>query len=205
VKKNNKAKVPAKQSNKIAKSSNKTDIPKKQKGIKFSVKEKDGDLNPSFLINGEDGDLELSRASGCKNLEAAVAVIKNGMNPLIAGSESPTTVELAGNDYLSMMSELKPRDGFEGMLISQMILVYTQAMKALASARNNSGSLSISEQFQNQSIKLMRLYNQQLETLDKHRNKGRQKMTVEHVHVHPGGQAIVGEIHQGEGGVKNEK
>lgn len=42
----------------------------------------------------------------------------------------------------------------------------------------------------------MRVYNQQLEVLDKHRNKGKQKMTIEHVHVHKGGQTIVGNVNQ---------
>ena len=59
------------------------------------------------------------------------------------------------------------------------------------------------ERFQNQGIKLMLLYNYQLETLAKYRNKGLQKMTVEHVHVHDGGQAIVCNVTQG-GGVNDE-
>jgi hypothetical protein len=33
-----------------------------------------------------------------------------------------------------------------------------------------------------------------LDTLNRHRGKGQQKVTVEHVHVHKGGQAIVGNI-----------
>jgi hypothetical protein len=33
-----------------------------------------------------------------------------------------------------------------------------------------------------------------LEALNRHRGKGQQKMTVEHVHVHSGGQAIVGTV-----------
>jgi hypothetical protein len=38
-----------------------------------------------------------------------------------------------------------------------------------------------------------------METLDKHRGKGQQKVTVEHVHVHQGGQAIVGNVQTGAG------
>ena len=37
-------------------------------------------------------------------------------------------------------------------------------------------------------------YARQLEALDKHRDKDKQKITVEHVNVHTGGQAIVGEV-----------
>jgi len=40
----------------------------------------------------------------------------------------------------------------------------------------------------------------QFATLNRHRGKGQQKVTVEHVHVHQGGQAIVGHVqHSGEG------
>ena len=38
------------------------------------------------------------------------------------------------------------------------------------------------------------LYTRQLEALDKHRGKGQQKITVEHVNVHAGGQAVVGTV-----------
>jgi hypothetical protein len=38
-----------------------------------------------------------------------------------------------------------------------------------------------------------------MEALDKHRDKGQQKVTVEHVHVHQGGQAIVGNVGSGAG------
>ena len=33
-----------------------------------------------------------------------------------------------------------------------------------------------------------------MEALTKHRNKGRQKIVIEHVHVYQGGQAIVGQV-----------
>ncbi|MBO0332611.1 hypothetical protein J0X12_03235 [Sneathiella sp. CAU 1612] len=48
----------------------------------------------------------------------------------------------------------------------------------------------------------MRADTQQMEALNKHRGKGQQKMTVEHVHVNEGGQAIIGTV---EGGGENAK
>ena len=48
-----------------------------------------------------------------------------------------------------------------------------------------------------------RTFTAQLDSLNKHRGKGQQKVTVEHVHVNEGGQAVVGNINQGGGG--NEK
>jgi hypothetical protein len=47
--------------------------------------------------------------------------------------------------------------------------------------------------------KLTRTYAALLETLDKHRGQGQQKVTVEQVHVYPGGQAIVGNVEGGGG------
>ena len=41
----------------------------------------------------------------------------------------------------------------------------------------------------NQANKLSRTFATLLEALNRHRGKGQQKVTVEHVHVHAGGQA----------------
>ena len=43
-----------------------------------------------------------------------------------------------------------------------------------------------------QANKLSRTYAVLLDTLNRHRGKGQQKVTVEHVHVHAGGLAVVG-------------
>lgn len=51
--------------------------------------------------------------------------------------------------------------------------------------------------------RLMRLHLEQIEAMQKLKGKaGQQKVTVEHVHVHEGGQAIVGAVStsKGEGG-----
>jgi hypothetical protein len=45
-----------------------------------------------------------------------------------------------------------------------------------------------------QANKLSRTYATLLEALNRHRGKGQQKVTVEHVHVHSGGQAVVGMV-----------
>jgi hypothetical protein len=42
--------------------------------------------------------------------------------------------------------------------------------------------------------KLSRTFATPLEALNRHRGKGHQKTTVEHVHVHSGGQAVVGMV-----------
>jgi hypothetical protein len=45
-----------------------------------------------------------------------------------------------------------------------------------------------------QANKLSRTYTSRLEALNRHRGKGQQMVTVEHVHVQSGGRAIVGAV-----------
>ena len=53
--------------------------------------------------------------------------------------------------------------------------------------------------------KLARTFTTQVAALKQYRTGGQQKMTVEHVHVHDGGQAIVGQVAQGGGATKKDK
>jgi hypothetical protein len=56
----------------------------------------------------------------------------------------------------------------------------------------------------NQANKLSRTYAVLLDALNRHRGKGQQKVTVEHVHVHAGGQAVVGTVETPGGGASTE-
>ena len=51
-----------------------------------------------------------------------------------------------------------------------------------------------------QANKLSRTYAVLLDALNRYRGKGQQKVTVEHVHVHAGGQAVVGTVKAPGGG-----
>ena len=57
----------------------------------------------------------------------------------------------------------------------------------------------------NLAVKLLRTFAAQTEALQRYRGKGQQKVTVEHVHVHTGGQAIVGSLSQTGGGRDNDE
>jgi hypothetical protein len=59
-------------------------------------------------------------------------------------------------------------------------------------------------EYLSQANKLSRTYAVLLDALNRHRGKGQQKVTVEHVHVHAGGQAVVGMV-QTPGGGDREK
>jgi len=57
----------------------------------------------------------------------------------------------------------------------------------------------------NHATKMLRTFTAQMEALKKYRTGGQQKVTVEHVHVNEGGQAIVGNVSQGGGGSIDKK
>ena len=85
-----------------------------------------------------------------------------------------------------------------------MIGVHQAATECLALATGNTGEdgvrhtplrLESTELRMRQATQLMRLFTEQLDAWASLKGKrGRQKMTVRHVHVHPGGQAIVGNV-----------
>jgi hypothetical protein len=103
------------------------------------------------------------------------------------------------------MLEISPRDGLEGMLSAQIVAVHNQAMECLRRAMIKDQPFEIATRYRNQAVKLLRTYTAQMEALKKYRTGGQQKVTVEHVHVSQGGQAIVGAVHQGGGGISEKK
>ena len=203
-----KKKTPAKKSitKDIANVSDKTPAKEESDRLKVTVKEEKG-VKVCVLGLAREDIPALVKSTGCHIYEAATALVNLGMGTVASSvyKNDKDNIATAINGYLSVLAVLSPKNGFEGMLISQMAIAHNQAMECFRLANQNKESASLFERLQNQGIKLMRLYNQQLETLDKHRNKGQQKMIVEHVHVHKGGQAIVGEVHQGGRGSTNEK
>jgi hypothetical protein len=98
------------------------------------------------------------------------------------------------NDTLAAVTGVGARDEIEGMLAIQMVATHLAAIRAL---RRLSGSETVAQQDSNGNlaVKLLRTFSMQLEALHRYRGKGQQKVTVEHVHVNAGGQAIVGTVH----------
>ena len=95
-----------------------------------------------------------------------------------------------------------PKGDIECMLVIQAIGVHNLSMERISRAAL-SDRTDIIDSSINQATKLSRTFVALIEALNKHRGKGQQKMTVKHVHVNEGGQAIVGNVEQGgEGGQK---
>ena len=98
---------------------------------------------------------------------------------------------------VELFESLKPADGAETMLAAQMVGTHTAALECLRRAAVDGQTFAGRDMALKHGQKLMALYAKQLETLNKHRGKGQQKVTVEHVNVAAGGQAIVGNVDTG--------
>lgn len=93
-----------------------------------------------------------------------------------------------------------PRDELEGMMAAQLIAAHNAAMECYRRAMIGEQSFEGRRENLAQANKLSRTFAIMLEALNRHRGKGQQKVTVEHVHVHSGGQAVVGVVEPAGGG-----
>jgi hypothetical protein len=93
-----------------------------------------------------------------------------------------------------------PKDELEGMMASQLIAAHNAAMECYRRAKIPEQSFEGRQENLAQTNKLSRTYATLLEALNRHRGKGQQTVSVEHVHVHAGGQAVVGVMETPGGG-----
>ena len=107
--------------------------------------------------------------------------------------------ETALNNALGFVQALQPRDELEAMLAAQMAMVHRASMHA-ARRLEHSDTVQQLEAYDRCLNRLTRTYAAQMDVLKRYRTGGQQRMTVEHVHVHDGGQAIVGTVNHGSAG-----
>lgn len=104
--------------------------------------------------------------------------------------------EGASNFLLSVVRGVQPRDELESMLAVQMGAIH-QATMMMARRLNHVDTIAQQDAAERALNKLARTYATQLEALKRYRTGGQQKVTVEHVTVNEGGQAIVGAVAHG--------
>ena len=105
------------------------------------------------------------------------------------------------------LAGIGPKDELEGMMAAKLVVAHEAEMDCHHRAQN-AHTPAEQRQYLNMANKLSRTSATLLGALDKHRGKGQQKVTVEHVHVHDGAQAVIGNIERSGGGgvtVKSEE
>lgn len=142
----------------------------------------------------------LCPVTGSKNDDFANIVLNQAVNTMWVAHSDKETQSKQINAALVGMMGVKPQDEIEGMLAAQMVAAHNAAMECFRRAMNREQTFEGRKENLNQANKLTRSYATMMEALSRYRGKGQQKMTVEHVHVHAGGQAIVGNVTRPEGG-----
>ena len=138
---------------------------------------------------------EIAEATGTKDSTLAYHLILKVVKALSMPpnfSEEEFLVEL--KCIIALLRGIKPLDEVEGLLATQMIATYNSAMECLRLAMIPNQTFEGRDMNLKHAEKLLSIFTKQLETLNRNRGKGQQKVTVEHVQVQSGGQAIVGHV-----------
>lgn len=112
------------------------------------------------------------------------------------GGNSPEQCKVVVNGLIGKVTSIAPKDQVEMMLAGHMA-VTDELIMTMARRLNQAETVTHQDSALNALTKLSRTYTAQMEALRKHRHGGQQKVTVEHVTVNEGGQAIVGNIEDG--------
>ncbi len=121
------------------------------------------------------------------------------VNTLAVGDDDETQRRQYHAAALGLIG-ISPRDEIEGMMAAQLIAAYNATMECYRRAAVPDQTFEGRRENLNQANKLSRTYSMLLEAFNRHRGKGQQKVTVEHVHVYAGGQAVVGMVEAPGGG-----
>jgi hypothetical protein len=153
--------------------------------LRVSVSEKGG-------VPQVNADILLMEAIGTNDLDFMNGVVRQLAHVVGRGGKID---EGELSFILSMVKGVQPRDEVEAMLAVQMAAVHIATMR---SARQLADVENIPQQDSAERVfnKLARTYVTQMEALKRYRTGGEQKVTVQHVSVSEGGQAIVGHVTQ---------
>ena len=109
------------------------------------------------------------------------------------------------DSLIAVVDGVQPANEVEAMIASQMAVTHSLAMDYLLRAKN-AEHLSQFDSASRAAAKLLTAFGGHVELLNKLQRGGRQTVRVEHVHVHSGGQAIVGSVATGgRDDAKNER
>jgi hypothetical protein len=156
----------------------------------------ENDPSPAVQLSGR------KRTSwlGSKDTDFQMGLVKSAIGAMYhPGWLSEDDRDQAVKAAMAAMAGVAPADELEGMLAAQMVSTHNAVMECLRRAMHSEQTFEGREVNLKHAAKLMSLYLQQVAALDKHRGGGRQKITVEHVTVEAGGQAIVGNVSHGSG------
>jgi hypothetical protein len=97
------------------------------------------------------------------------------------------------NAALATIDSMQPRSELQAILAVQIIATGFAGLRFLRQSHRNMTEDFINV-YGNYAIKLLRLQNDMIQTFDRYQRGNKQTVEVRHVHIHPGGQGVVGII-----------
>ena len=159
------------------------------------------DMKPNSKVG------RLIKQSGIEGI--AIDVIKGIMSPLInlirsqANDDPTASFDSAFNKSITLIAASDPKNQLELMLATQLAMTHITLGKSAQLLDQNYKEVKTINSLGNLYTKLSRLGIDQINTLERIKGKGQQKIIVEKVNIEAGGQAAIG-VYEG-GGVNAKK
>lgn len=143
-------------------------------------------------INDDIWRMQLKAAFGT----VSEAFVEVSLHQLQAAARMPGdgASEMAINAAIAMIAATKPLNEIEAALALQMSCTHMVAMAVMSRIGGAGGGPHRLSGLASATARLVRAFSTTVETLRRQRTGGDQNIRVEHVHVHDGGQAIVGAV-----------
>jgi hypothetical protein len=151
--------------------------------------------------------MRLIKETGIEGI--ALDVIKGIMSPLInlirsqANDDPTASFDSAFNKSITLIAASDPKNQLELMLATQLAMTHITLGKSAQLLDRNYSQVKSTNSLGNLYTKLSRLGIDQINTLERMKGKGQQKIIVEKINIEAGGQAAIG-VYEG-GGVNVKK
>src|SRR4249920_3042686 len=154
-----------------------------------------GDNDKAAAVVADDWKKTLKRVGGSQSDDWNHVLGNQAIQSLWINQSDNEGREKQFNAAIAGLIGIAPQDEIEGMIAAQLIAAHSATMECYRRAMIGEQTLEGRRENLNQANKLSRTYATLIEALNRHRGKGgQQKVTVEHVDVHAGGQAVVGVV-----------
>lgn len=142
----------------------------------------------------EDRKGRLKKVGGSQSDHWNNTLANQAVQALWLKNSSPEERDRQLSATIAALMGIAPKDELESMVAAQLVAAHNAAMECYRRAMIGEQTFEGRRENLAQANKLSRTCSTLLEALNRHRGKGQQKVTVEHVHVHAGGQAVVGTV-----------
>jgi len=162
-----------------------------------SKRSKDKNVNAMGLAQNQG---KLKHVGGSQSDDWNKRVVTDTWQALWIKHSDKQTQDQQFHAVMAGLIGIAPKDELEGMMAAQLFAAHSAVMECYRRAMLGEQTIEGRRENLSQANKLSRTYAVLLDALNHHRGKGQQKVTVEHVHVHSGGQAVVGVVEAPGGG-----